>query len=125
MAYMNDDVYDAGLNEIRNNATTLYICSQEPTTRAEAATTYRLGTKASPVIDAADDKVGGGRECVVGAISDGVVDAAGTNTATHWALVDGTRLLAANALVESQSVTSGNPFTLSAFAFGFEDAVSE
>lgn len=122
MPYMNDEVYDAGLDEIRTNATTLYICSQEPTTRTEAMTTYALGSKATPTIAAPSDKAGGGRECVVSAITDGTVSS--TGTATHWALIDGTRLLAANALSASQSVTSPNPFTLTSFAFSFDDAVS-
>lgn len=122
MPYMHDDTYDAGLNVIKNNATTLYICSQEPTTLAEATTTYKLGTKSSPSIAAPSDKAGGGRECVVSAITDGTVNTGGTGT--HWALVDGTRLLATNALSASQVLTAGNPFTLASFAFSYNDAVT-
>lgn len=123
MPYMNDAVYDAGLDEIRTNATVLYICSQEPANLTEASTTYKLATKTTPSIAAPSDKAGGGRECVVSAITDGVVNNNGT--ATHWAICDGTRLLAANALLASQVVTAPNPFTLAAFAFSFNDAVSE
>lgn len=122
MAYMNDAAYDAGLDEIRTNVTALYICSQEPTTRTQAVSTYGLGTKSSPTIAAPSDKAGGGRECVVSAITDGTVTANGT--ATHWALVDATRLLATNSLSASQVVSTGNPFTLTAFSFSFDDAVS-
>lgn len=122
MAYMNDAAYDAGLNEIKTNANALYICSQEPTTRTEAVTTYALGNKATPTIAVPSDKAGGGRECVVSAITDGTVTSNGT--ATHWALVDGTRLLATNSLSASQVVSTGNPFTLTSFSFSFDDAVS-
>lgn len=121
MPYMNDAAFDAGLNEIRTNVTTLYICSAEPTSRAEV-TTYALGNKSSPTIATPSDKAGGGRECVVSAITDGSVTADGT--ATHWALVDGTTLWATNALSSSQAVTTGNPFTLTAFSFSFDDAVT-
>lgn len=122
MAYMHDACYDAGLDEIRTNATALYICSQEPTTRTQAVTTYALGSKTSPTIAVPSDKSGGGRECVVSAISDGSCSASGT--ATHWALVDGTRLLATNTLTSPQAVTNGNPFTLASFPFSFNDAVT-
>lgn len=122
MAYMIDSAYDAGLNYVRTNATALYICSQEPTTLAEATTTYALGSKSSPTINAPSNRSPNGRECVVAAISDGTVSADGT--ATHWAIVSGTELLATNTLTQSQAVTNGNPFTLAQFAFAFPDVVS-
>lgn len=120
MAYINDEAYDACLDEIRTNATALYITSQEATTRTEAVTTYSLGTKASPTIAIPSDKAGGGREIVFAAITDGSVTADGT--ATHWAVVDGTRLLATGTLSSSQAVTNGNTFTLTSFAIGVVDA---
>jgi len=125
MAYINDTSLDALLNDIRNNVETLHICSQEPSTVTEAITTYSLGEKPSPTVNAPSDRSGGGREIVVAAISDGSCDANGT--ATHWALVKTTataRLLATGSLTAQQVVTSGNPFTLTSFAIGVPDAVS-
>ena len=67
------------------------------------------------------DRTGGGRKVTVAQITDGTVT--GTGTATHYALVDvsNTRLLATGALTASQSVTSGNTFTLAAFDIGIPD----
>ena len=126
MPYMPDAAFDAMLNYIQDNVETLYICSQEPATYAEASSTYKLGTKSSPTVAEPSDKAGGGRECVVAAISDGTVDSSGTGT--HWALAKDSatsELLATGELDTSQALTAGNPFTLASFAFGTPDAVNE
>jgi len=125
MAYINDTSLDAALQDIQDNAEELHICSQEPATYAEATATYSLGQKTSLSMAEPSDKAGGGREAIVAAISDGAVD--GNGTVTHWAIVKASatsRLLATGSLDESQVVTSGNPFTLTAFAIGMPDAVS-
>ena len=56
-----------------------------------------------------------GRKVTAAAITDGSVT--GTGTATHFAIVDvsATRLLATGSLTTSQSVTSGNTFTIATF----------
>lgn len=117
--FLNDDVFDSGLSVLDTATTTLYICSQQPTTRTEAVTTYALGNKTSLAIGAPADRSGGGREVTVSAITGGNVTA--TGLATHYAIVDGTRLLAANSLASSQSVTSGNTFSLASFTIGIPD----
>jgi len=122
MAFLSDNVFDQGLNYLDTNAGALHICSQEPTSYAEATSTYTLGNKTSPAIAAPSDRAGGGREVVVSAISDGEVT--GTGTATHWAIVKTTateELLATGALNASQAVTDGNTFTLTQFAIGIPD----
>ena len=121
MASLSDNVFDSGLDYIDTNVSALHICSAEPTTYAEATSTYDLGDKASPPINAPSDRGAGGREVVIPAITDGSVTA--TGTATHWALVyaGGTELVAAGALASSQAVTSGNTFTLTEFAIGIPD----
>lgn len=114
-ATLHDNVYDNGLSHIVANVENLYICSQQPTTFAEASSTYKLGTKAAPSITGpTDGGAGGGRQVTVGAISDGTVNSDGT--ATHWALCDdsASELTATQALASSQAVTTGNPFTLTA-----------
>ena len=117
--FLNDDVFDSGLSVLDTATTTLYICSQPPATRTEAVTTYALGNKASLAIGAPADRSGGGREVTVSAITGGNVTA--TGSATHYAIVDGTRLLAANSLASAQSVTSGNTFSLASFTIGIPD----
>lgn len=121
MAYINDEVFDQGLDYADTNGTRIDICSQEPTTYAEATSTYTLGNKTSLNTGATQDGVTDGRRVVVPAITDGSVT--GTGTATHWALSDGSSVLVATgALSSSQAVTSGNEFTLDAISVGIRDA---
>jgi len=117
-AYLNDRVYDNGLTVLDTEASHLYINSTQPTTYTEAITTYALGVKATPTVGAPAAKAGGGREVTVSAITDGTVS--GTGTAGFFSLVDSsnTRLLAAGPLSATQSVTSGNTFTLTSFKIG-------
>jgi hypothetical protein len=125
MAFINDTALDALLQDIQNNAEELHICTQEPTTYAEATATYSKGQKTSVVIAEPSDRSPNGREIVVAAITDGVVD--GDGDVTHWALVKASatsRLLATGSLTTMQTVTNGNPFTLASFAVGVPDAVA-
>lgn len=121
MAFVADAALDAALAVVADSSA-LFICSQEPTTYAQASATYALGTKASPTIGAAADRAPNGRKVTIAAITDGTVS--GTGTATHWALVKatGSLLRATGALSASQAVTSGNTFTLAAFDIGIPDA---
>lgn len=121
MATLGDRVFDNGLTVLDTEANELVVCSQEPTTYTEAHTTYALGNKASPTVSSPADRTGGGRKVTVSAISDGTVTA--TGTATHFALTDtsNSRLLATGALSASQSVTSGNTFTLTSLDIGIPD----
>ncbi len=121
MSSIGDRVYDEGLDLLDTNGNRLDICDTEPTTYTEAITTFSLGNKIPPVISAPTDRAGGGREVDISAITDGTVDA--TGTASFWAIVDtvGTDLLATGDITTPQDVTSGNPFTLTAFKIGFPD----
>ena len=120
-AYLNDRVFDNGLTVLDTEADKLYIDSTQATTYTEAITTYALGVKNTPTVSAPADRTGGGREVTVSAITDGSVT--GTGTAGFFALVDSanTRLLAAGPLSATQSVTSGNTFTLTSFKIGIPD----
>lgn len=124
MPLIADYVLDSALSKLDTEADKLYICSAEPTTYTQAITTYALGVKTSLSVGAPADRSPNGRKVTVAAITDGSVT--GTGTASHWAIVDSvnSRLLAANALSASQSVTSGNTFTLAAFDIGLPDAVT-
>jgi hypothetical protein len=121
MATLDNRVFDNGLTVLDTEANRIDITSQEATSYAEATSTYTLGNSTSLSIGAPQDRSGGGREVVVAAITDGSVT--GTGTATHYAIVDtvNSRLLATGSLTASQSVTSGNTFTLSSVAIGIPD----
>ena len=121
MATLNNRVFDSGLSVLDTEANKIVITSQEATTYTEANATYALGNSTSLSIGAPADRSGGGREVTVAAITDGSIT--GTGTATHYAIVDTTnsRLLATSTLSASQSVTSGNTFTLASFTIGIPD----
>lgn len=121
MGYIDDGLQDDGLADLDTLTENLYITSQEAATYAEAQTTYKLGTKATPTVSAPADGDVSGRKVTISAITDGVVDS--TGTATHWALTDNSasRLLAAGSLASGQSVTAANTFTLTAFDIEFPD----
>jgi hypothetical protein len=113
MAFLANDIFDSGLNVLNTATTTIHITSQEATTRTEAVTTYDLGD-VSVSIPTAVDRTGGGRKVAVPAVTTG-------STATHYAIVDGTRLLVTGSLSASQSVTNGNTFSLATFDIGIPD----
>lgn len=121
MAFLNDRVFDNGLTILDTEANAIHVTSQEATDYTEATSTYTLGNSTSLSIGAPADRTGGGRKVAVAAISDGSIT--GTGTVTHYAIVDTTnsRLLATAALTASQSVTSGNTFTLATFDIGIPD----
>ena len=121
MATLNNRVFDNGLTVLDTEANAIHITSSEATDYTDATSTSTLGNSTSLSIGAPQDRSGGGREVVVAAITDGSVT--GTGTATHYAIVDtvNSRLLATGSLTDSQSVTSGNTFTLSSVAIGIPD----
>jgi len=120
MATLDNRVFDNGLTVLDTEANAIHITSAEATSYANVAA-VTLGNSTSLSIGAPQDRAGGGREVVVAAITDGSVT--GTGTATHYAIVDtvNSRLLATSTLTASQSVTSGNTFTLSSVAVGIPD----
>jgi hypothetical protein len=121
MAYINDEVFDQGLDYADTNGTRIDICSQEPVSYAAATSTYTLGNKTGLNTGATQNGASSGRRVIVPAITDGSVT--GTGTATHWALTDGSAvLIATGALTSSQAVTSGNTFTLDAISITIPDA---
>lgn len=120
-AYLNDRVLDNGLTVLDTEATHLYICTQQPTTYAEATSTYAKGNKSSLSVGAPADGTVNGRRVTVAAITGGSVT--GDGTVTHYAIVDSgaSRLLAAHTLSASQAVTNGNTFSLAAFDITLPD----
>ena len=84
-----------------------HICSAQPTSFANVAS-VTLGNKSSPSIGSPTDATSG-RKVVLSQITGGSITADGT--ASHYAVVDGSRLLVANALSAGQVVTNGNTFS--------------
>ena len=116
---VHDNVLDGALDIIKNNANLMILCSQQPTTRTEAVTTYALADVAMSGTDfthANGDT--SGRKTTVGAKNSVTVDASGTGT--HVALVDGTRLLYVTTCT-SQAVTSGNTVNFPAWDIELAD----
>ena len=85
--WQNDDMLDAALDYIIDNATIQTVCSQQPTTYDEAITTYML---ADVAIDSGDfTKANGdvsGRKVTIAAQSDITID--NTGTGNHIAIAD-------------------------------------
>ena len=120
MAYLNDEVMDQGLDYATANGTRLDICSTEPTTYAEATSTYTLGNKTGLTTGAATNGDSSGRKVVIPAVTDGSVT--GTGTAGFWALTDGSSILVAvQSLSSTQAVTSGNTWTTPAIDITIPD----
>jgi hypothetical protein len=119
MAFLNTNVLDSGLSWAKSNADKIYICSAEPATYTAATSTNALGNKnfgggaVFPGAIAAGSP--SGRKITTAPVTDGSVT--GNGTATHWAIVysGGSALVAASSLAASQSVVSGNSFTLTGF----------
>lgn len=121
MTTVADIVLDGSIDVIRTATENIYICSQEPTTFTEASSTYKLGTKASPTISTATDGDTSGRKITVSAITDGVVNSAGT--ASHIAFTDdsASTLLYAFALDSTLPLATGSPWTTAAFDIEIPD----
>jgi hypothetical protein len=118
-AYIHPDVFDNGEVTLTNaTSKVLHICSSQPANFAGVAA-VSLGTKSGPTVSSPGARTPTGRKVTISAITDGAVSS--TGTASHFALVDGTRLLVAGPLSSSQAVTSGNPFTLGAIDVGIPD----
>lgn len=122
MAFIADRVLDLGLNVLSTEADVLHICTSEPADFAAVAGAS-VGNKASLSVGNPEARSPDGRKVTVAQITDGSVT--GTDTASHWAIVDSgnSRLLAAGSLASGQAVTDGNTFTLAAFDIGIPGAV--
>ena len=126
--FAHDDNMDAMLNNIKTKATRLCVCSDQPTTFAEATTTYDGGASkynlAIVTIDS-DDFTGpaddtSGRKLTVNEAASLTVDA--TASATHIALVDyDDEDVLYVTTCTSQALTSGNTVTVPAWEISVAD----
>lgn len=107
-AVLNDRVLDFGINELTSNANRVDLCSQAPTTYAEATSTYTMGNKTSISFGSPADATSG-RKVVLTAITGGSLTS--TGNVTHYAVTDtvNSRLLVVQAVSSSPvAVTSGD-----------------
>lgn len=119
---VHNDVLDAALAVIAQ-ATRLDVCTQEPTTRTEAVTTYTVGNVTLTAGAGNGDYTIGegdtsGRKLSV--LAQTIASASGSGTATHIALTDGTRLLYVTTMT-SQPITSGNEISVGAWDIELRD----
>lgn len=116
--FASDAVLDSLLDKVATG-TILTVCSAEPTSRAEAVTTYKL---ADVTVDSSDfSKANGdvsGRKVTIAQQEDVPVDSNGT--ATHVAICDGSDLLYVTTCT-SQVLTSGNTVTVPAWKIEVSD----
>lgn len=120
MPYINDEVFDGGLDYADVNGTKIDICSAEPADYAGIAA-VTLGNETGLNTSVPEDGDVDGRKVVVPAITDGDVTADGD--AAYWALSDGSAVLVASGALDSpQTVTNGNKFTLDAIDITIRNA---
>jgi hypothetical protein len=118
--WQNDEMLDAALNYIKNNAGTLTVCNAQPTTNDEAITTFKL---ADIPVDASDFTVGNGdtngRKVAVAAQSGVTIDTSGT--ANHIALAGAGTLLYVTTCTP-QVLTAGGTVDVPTFDIEIADA---
>jgi len=117
---VHDDVLD-GAFDVLDQANLMIACSAQPTSRTEAVTTYALADVAMTV-NTDYTKANGdvsGRKVTIAAKSTVLIDTSGT--ATHVALVDGTRLLYVTTCT-SQALTANASNTVNFPAWEIEIA---
>lgn len=118
---VHDDVLDGALNILKNNCTRVTLCSQEPTSFAEANATYKL---ADQTVDSTDFTLANGdvsgRKVTVAAQTGVVIDSSGTSN--HYALLDvaNSKLLYVTTH-PGQALTAANTADIGAFDIEIED----
>jgi hypothetical protein len=122
--WQNDLVLDAALDYIKNNVTQEAVCSAQPTTYAEATSTYKLALKTGLTSGSFTGPTNGdtnGRKITVNQQASITVDTG--NTATHIALCSGTVLLYVTTCT-GQVLTGGNTVTVPAWDIEIADVTA-
>lgn len=110
VARLSDFVLDSGLNLLDTACDKVTICSTNPTTYAEANSTYALGAYApgsASIFGAPAARTPNGREVTSAGWSGASVTTTGTGAWLAYLDTTGTRLLAVLDMTD-QAVTSGN-----------------
>ena len=123
MAFLNTNVLDKGLEWLVTNGTRIDITIGEATTYGQAVTdgAKSAGYKTGITIGNPGTRSPSGRKVTVPQITGGTVTE--TDTATHWAITNGSdTLVATGALDSGQVVTDGNTWqTTATFDIGIPD----
>ena len=112
-----DAMLDAGLDYISSNATEIYVCTAQPTDRANAISTALTAVEV-PTFQANANGDVSGRKLAVDAEVDMDINASGD--ATHIALCSGTLLLYVTTCT-LQTLTSGGTVTVPTWDIELED----
>ena len=115
--FLHNDVFDGAFNIIKNNCTTMMVCSDQPTTRAEAISLSLADVAMAPADFTLADDVDG-RKMVTAAKTGVPVDAGGAPT--YVGMIDATRLL----LVDTCSgpvLTVGSTVTFPEWKYNLKD----
>jgi len=102
--WCNDLFLDAAHDWIISNATTMLLCSGQPTDRADALTKALADVAVAGGDFSKADGISSGRRLAVGAKADVLVDTSGT--ANHVALISGTILLYVTTCVSTDVVAT-------------------
>lgn len=114
-----DDVLDALVEEIKNNANLLCACSAQPTSRIEAAVTYMLATVALTSVDfTIADGGSGGRKVTISAKSG--ITITNNGTITHLAIIDNSKLYFVTT-TSSQTLVAGNLLNIPSWTITVND----
>lgn len=120
--YSHTDVLDAALNYVKTNATRECVCSAQPTTYAEATSTYALADVDIDSSDFTGPTTGdtSGRKLTVNAQNNVPIDT--TGSATHVALVDvnNSKLLYVTTCT-TKALTAGDQVNIPAWDIEFAD----
>jgi len=114
-----DAMLDAALDYISTNAVEIYVCNAQPTTYAEASSTFALTSIEVPTFQANANGDVSGRKLAVD--EEAGMSITSTDTATHIALCSATVLLYVTTCT-SQALTSGGTVTIPTWDIEVEDA---
>jgi len=120
--WQNDAMLDTALTYLKANVSQMTICTSQPTTYAQATSTYNLGSVALSSTDLAiGDGDGSGRKVTVAAQSSITVDTSGT--AQHVALISSSdSTLRYVTTCSSQALVTGNTVDTNAWDIEIADA---
>lgn len=124
MSYINDEVFDGGLDYADTNGTRVDVCSAAPTSNLYAnIAAVSLGNKTGLNVTAPANGDTDGRKVTIPAIVAGDPgDVTADGTVSHWVLSDGAAILVAwGTISNGQAVVNGNTFTLAETSITIRD----
>lgn len=118
--YAPDTMMDQALTWVKNNTNNLCVCSSQPTSYAEATSSYKLGQIASVTVGSPQDWATSGREVAVPAKSSVTMTAG--SSAQHIALVStGSSVLAYVTTISTQAVSASDKMNVATWDIRIAD----